>query len=86
MSHSQSNKDIANFYLKRAKEVIEISINYETALTYFNKAVKFTDTIVDCEGNFSGDGMIDANGNFIIDFTGNDCDGDHVGQLLFIKQ
>lgn len=46
----------------------------------------FTDTIVDCEGSFSGDGMIDANGNFIIDFTGNDCDGDHVGQLLFIKQ
>lgn len=46
----------------------------------------FTDTIVDCEGSFSGDGMINANGNFIIDFTGNDCDGDHVGQLLFIKQ
>jgi len=46
----------------------------------------FTDTIVDCEGSFSGDGMINANGNFIIDFTGNDCDGDHVGQLLFIRQ
>ncbi|WP_299680290.1 hypothetical protein [uncultured Dokdonia sp.] len=46
----------------------------------------FIDTIVDCEGSFSGNGMIDANGNFIIDFTGNDCDGDHVGQLLFIKQ
>ena len=46
----------------------------------------FTDTIVDCEGNFSGNGIIDENGSFVIDFTGNDCDGDHVGQLLFIKQ
>ena len=46
----------------------------------------FTDTIVDCEGSFSGDGMINASGNFVIDFTGTDCDGDHVGQLLFIKQ
>ena len=47
VSYSQSNKDNANVYLKRAKEAIEISIDYETALTYFNKAMKFTDTIVD---------------------------------------
>jgi hypothetical protein len=46
----------------------------------------FTDTIVACEGSFSGDGVINASGAFIIDFTGNDCDGSHVGQLAFIKQ
>lgn len=46
----------------------------------------FTDTIVDCEGTFSGDGMINANGSFVIDFTGNDCDGNHVGQLVYTKQ
>lgn len=43
----------------------------------------FVDTIVDCEGNFSGDGIIDNSGRFIIDFTGSDCDGEHVGQLIF---
>ncbi|MFT5892184.1 MAG: hypothetical protein ACI9Y7_002294 [Dokdonia sp.] len=46
----------------------------------------FTDTIVDCEGTFSGDGVINASGTFVIDFTGNDCDGSHVGQLAFTKQ
>ena len=46
----------------------------------------FTDTIVGCEGTFSGDGVINASGAFIIDFTGNDCDGAHVGQLAFTKQ
>ena len=47
VSYSQSNKEIANVYLKRAKEAIETSVDYETALTYFNKAMKFTDTITD---------------------------------------
>jgi hypothetical protein len=54
----------------------------DTTITSFT----FTDTIVDCEGSFSGDGIINANENFVIDFTGTDCDGAHVGQLVFIKQ
>lgn len=46
----------------------------------------FNDTIVDCEGSFTGSGIIDATGTFVIDFTGDDCDGAHVGQLKFKKQ
>ncbi|MFT5751130.1 MAG: hypothetical protein ACI828_001373 [Flavobacteriales bacterium] len=52
-----------------------------SAITSFT----FNDTIVDCEGSFTGSGFIDATGAFVIDFTGNDCDGAHVGQLIFRK-
>lgn len=45
----------------------------------------FIDTIVGCEGNFTGSGIIDADGRFLIDFTGSDCDGEHVGQLILRK-
>ena len=41
--------------------------------------------IPDCTGNFSGSGEIKPNGNLVIDITGKDCDGDHVGQLVFRK-
>jgi hypothetical protein len=44
---SQTNNDIAKVYIKRAYEAIEESIDYETALKQFEKAMKYTDTIVD---------------------------------------
>jgi hypothetical protein len=44
---AQSNRDIANVYIKRAKEAIESSIDFSTALLNFNKAMKYTDTILD---------------------------------------
>ena len=44
-----------------------------------------TSTVVDCAGTFTGSGTIDSQGNFIIDFTGSDCDGDHIGQLRVRK-
>lgn len=46
-ANAQSNKDIANVYIKRAKEAIETSINYKEALVQFNKALKFMDTVTD---------------------------------------
>ncbi|PQJ69194.1 hypothetical protein [Polaribacter butkevichii] len=45
--NAQSNQDIANVYIKRAKEAIETSINYKEALVQFNKSLKFMDTITD---------------------------------------
>ena len=45
----------------------------------------FNDQIVDCTGNFGGTGVINSMGAFVIDFTGNDCDGDHVGQIVLSK-
>jgi len=41
--------------------------------------------IPDCEGFFRGAGVVTATGNLVIDITGNDCDGDHIGQLVFRK-
>jgi hypothetical protein len=41
--------------------------------------------IPDCGGFFRGTGVVSATGNLVIDITGNDCDGDHVGQLVFRK-
>lgn len=46
----------------------------------------FDDKIVDCTGVFRGSGKIAANGDLVIDFTGNDCDGNHVGTLTFYKR
>lgn len=46
----------------------------------------FDDKVLDCEGQFRGSGIVAESGNIIIDFTGNDCDGDHVGTLTFRKQ
>jgi len=45
----------------------------------------FNDQIVDCTGSFSGTGIVNSIGAFVIDFTGNDCDGDHVGQIIIKK-
>ena len=44
---SQTNNDIAKVYIKRAYEAIDQSIDYETALKQFEKAMKYTDTIID---------------------------------------
>lgn len=47
------------------------------------KNFNLDDKIVGCEGTFKGNGTIAENGNLIIEFTGNDCDGAHVGTLVF---
>ncbi len=46
----------------------------------------YTDTISGCSGNFSGTGEINSNGALVIDFTGMDCDGDHIGKLVLTKK
>lgn len=58
--------------------VIKIVENQITSFT-------FTDRIVDCTGSFTGSGQVSANGTLVIDFTGTDCDGEHVGQMRFSK-
>ena len=45
----------------------------------------FVDRIVGCTGNFAGSGTIGSNGDLIIEFTGTDCDGDHIGVMRFRK-
>jgi hypothetical protein len=45
VSNAQSNRDIANVYLKRAHQVIEESIDFKEALVQFNKALQHLDTI-----------------------------------------
>lgn len=47
VTEAQTNKDIANVYIRRATEAIESSIDYKTALFMFQKAMKYTDTILD---------------------------------------
>jgi len=47
----------------------------------------YNDVITDCSGVFNGSGEIRATDKaFVINFTGNDCDGDHVGQIILRKQ
>lgn len=61
-----------------------MSMNLEgDAITSFS----FNDQIVDCTGNFTGTGAITSKNPFTIkiDFTGNDCDGNHVGELVFTR-
>ena len=45
-TNAQSNKDIANVYLKRAKEAIETDVDFPRAL-FILKGVKVYDTITD---------------------------------------
>ncbi|MBU3010238.1 hypothetical protein KO506_02375 [Polaribacter vadi] len=47
VTEAQTNKDIANVYIRKANEVLAESIDFETALTMFQKAMKYTDTISD---------------------------------------
>ncbi|APZ46188.1 hypothetical protein BW723_07700 [Polaribacter reichenbachii] len=47
VTEAQTNKDIANVYIRKANEVLTESIDFETALTMFQKAMKYTDTISD---------------------------------------
>ncbi len=47
VTEAQTNKDIANVYIRKANEVLTESIDFETALTMFQKAMKYTDTILD---------------------------------------
>ena len=47
VTNGQSNRDIANVYIKRAYEAINTNIDFDTALIYFEKAMKRTDTILD---------------------------------------
>ncbi|MCL7755062.1 hypothetical protein [Polaribacter sp. Z022] len=44
LSNAQSNKDIANVYVKRAKESLE-NLEVQLSLTHFDKAMKYMDTI-----------------------------------------
>jgi hypothetical protein len=47
LTYSQSEKVIASAYIKRANEAIETSVDFKSALTSFNKAMKYMDTITD---------------------------------------
>ncbi|WP_397445184.1 hypothetical protein [Polaribacter sp. R77954] len=47
VTEAQSNADIANVYIRRAKDAIESSVDFTTALLNFQKAMKYTDSIVD---------------------------------------
>ncbi|MGD1946949.1 MAG: hypothetical protein ACFB0A_11975 [Croceivirga sp.] len=48
----------------------------------------FNDQIIDCTGNFNGSGRITSKTPYTlqIDFTGNDCDGNHIGQMIFRRR
>lgn len=54
----------------------------EDAITDFT----WDDTIVGCKGLFTGSGTITGKDKLRIDFTGNDCDGNHTGYLTLSKQ
>lgn len=43
------------------------------------------DTLLNCTGTFNGTGQLSDDGTFVISFTGTDCDGDHVGEMVFSK-
>ena len=60
---------------------IRITLDGNTITSY-----TYTETIPNCMGSFSGTGTRDSNGVLTIDFTGNDCDGDHVGQIVFTPE
>ena len=45
----------------------------------------FNDIITNCTGTFSGTGSVTSKTPYTIsiDFTGEDCDGNHIGQMIF---
>lgn len=45
----------------------------------------YDDTIPGCTGTFTGEGIINSEGNFFITFTGTDCDGFHNGTIVLKK-
>ncbi len=46
----------------------------------------YNDVITGCSGVFDGTGIVRENDKaLVIDFTGTDCDGDHVGQIVLKK-
>ncbi|TVZ56044.1 hypothetical protein OD91_1323 [Lutibacter sp. Hel_I_33_5] len=47
LAFSQSNKDIAKIYIKRANTAIETAVDYKGALVSFEKAMEKTDSITD---------------------------------------
>jgi GTP-sensing pleiotropic transcriptional regulator CodY len=47
--NSQTNKQIANAYIKRANDAIEKSIDYTTACANFENALKYMDVITDAK-------------------------------------
>ncbi|GMN05624.1 hypothetical protein MTsPCn5_10120 [Croceitalea sp. MTPC5] len=52
------------------------------------ESFSFNDQIVNCTGSFSGTGSITSKAPYTlqIDFTGNDCDGNHIGQMIFTRR
>ena len=59
--------------------IIELDGNTITSFTY-------ADAIPGCTGNFSGTGEISSTGAIVINFTGTDCDGEHIGELFLTKK
>ena len=47
LTKAQSNKDLSNVYIKRARLAIENDVSYDLALVHFEKAMKYADTITD---------------------------------------
>ncbi|MBE9490147.1 MAG: hypothetical protein IMY67_07640 [Bacteroidetes bacterium] len=59
-----------------------LTIDFDgTSITSF----RYNDVITNCSGTFVGNGTIRADGALVIDFTGSDCDGNHVGQIILKK-
>ncbi len=44
------------------------------------------DVIPGCEGTFNGTGTLDEEDKIVLNLTGTDCDGDHIGTLVLTKQ
>lgn len=49
------------------------------------EAFSWVDVIPNCEGIFTGTGVLLSYSNLKIDIIGNDCDGDHVGTIELRK-
>ena len=60
----------------------KMEVNGNTITTF-----RLDDVQTDCTGVFIGSGTIsESEDTLVIDFTGDDCKGDHVGQMILVKQ
>lgn len=51
------------------------------------KSFVLNDTQTNCIGTFKGTGKLrEVDKALVIDFTGDDCRGDHIGQIILVKQ
>lgn len=89
---SDNNELTGTFFYTRNFEVCCSDAEYDGTFTIKIdgkniKSFRLDDVQRDCEAVFTGDGTVREGDNaLVIDITGTDCKGAHVGQIILVNQ